>query len=247
VSWTSGSRRARLRSRGPPCSRRTRRRSRGFPAFIVWTASPVIGISTTTVVCARVAISTSLCPAPTVSTNTMSMPSASRPAHGVERREGEASSVAAGRHRSDEDPGSTPVSAIRIRSPSTAPPVYGDVGSTATTPTFRSRLRYLRTSRLIRELFPTPAAPWNPTTVGSCPCAGRSARGRPSPPASIVLDQGDELRGPRVYRRPASRRRGSRPSRARLPSGPARPHAPLARRLETRRSLPGASGTEERP
>jgi len=57
-------------------------------------------------------------------------------AHRVEGGKGESSGVAARRHRSDEDPGSTPVSAIRIRSPSTAPPVYGDVGSTATTPTF---------------------------------------------------------------------------------------------------------------
>src|SRR5207237_235769 len=48
--------------------------------------------------------------------------------------------------------------------PRTAPPVYGDVGSTATTPTFLSRPRRLRTRRLMRELLPTPGGPVNPTT-----------------------------------------------------------------------------------
>src|SRR5206468_1503800 len=61
-------------------------------------------------------------------------------------------------------PESTPVSAIRIRSPRTAPPVYGDVGSTATTPTVLPRDRKARTNRLIKELFPTPGGPVNPTT-----------------------------------------------------------------------------------
>src|SRR6266542_565897 len=61
-------------------------------------------------------------------------------------------------------PGSTPVSAMRMRSPSTAPPEYGDVGSTATTPTFLSFPRNVRTRRLIRELLPAPGGPVNPTT-----------------------------------------------------------------------------------
>src|SRR6266540_1216917 len=61
-------------------------------------------------------------------------------------------------------PGSTPVSAMRMRSPSTAPPEYGDVGSTATTPTFLSCARNVRTRRLISELFPAPGGPVNPTT-----------------------------------------------------------------------------------
>src|SRR5207253_796923 len=91
-----------------------------IPAFIVWTASPVIGISTTTVVCARVAISTSLCPAPTVSTNTMSMPSASRTR--TASKVARASPPAWPRVAIDRmnTPGSTPVSAIRIRSPTRA-------------------------------------------------------------------------------------------------------------------------------
>src|SRR5438132_1638284 len=159
-----------------------------IPAFIVWTASPVIGISTTTVVCARVAISTSLCPAPTVSTNTMSMPSASRTrtASKVARASPPAwPRVAIDRMKT---PGSTPVSAIRIRSPSTAPPVYGDVGSTATTPTFRSRLRYFRTSRLIRELFPTPGGPVNPTTWARPVCGKIRAR------ASIASGSSSSIR-----------------------------------------------------
>src|SRR5881396_1301027 len=122
-----------------------------IPAFIVW-------------------------PAPTVSTNTMSMPSASRTrtASKVARASPPAwPRVAIDRMKT---PGSTPVSAIRIRSPSTAPPVYGDVGSTATTPTFRSRLRYFLTSRLIKELFPTPGGPVNPTTWARPVCGKIRAR-----------------------------------------------------------------------
>src|SRR2546422_2884851 len=143
---------------------------------MVWTTSPDNGISTTTIVWARVAISTSLCPAPTVSTKTHWDPIASRTrtASNVAKARPPAwPRVAIDRMKT---PGSTPVSAMRIRSPSTAPPVYGDVGSTATTPTFRSRLRYLRTSRLIRELFPTPGGPVNPTTWARPVCGKIRAR-----------------------------------------------------------------------
>ena len=90
---------------------------------MVWTASPVIGISTTTVEWALVAISTSLWPAPTVSTSTRSIPSASktRTASKVARAKPPAwPRVAIDRMKT---PGSTPVSAMRMRSPRTAPPV----------------------------------------------------------------------------------------------------------------------------
>src|SRR6266571_3976250 len=170
-----------------------------IPAFIVWTTSPVRGISTTTVVCARVAISTSLCPAPTVSTNTTSMPSASstRTASNVAR----ASPPACPRVAIDrmKTPGSTPVSAIRMRSPSTAPPEYGDVGSTATTPTFLSFARNVRTRRLISELF--PAARVSPRRRART-SSGTESRGRrgdavrrvtASRPFARLLEERDDL------------------------------------------------------
>src|SRR6267143_1353360 len=215
-----------------------------IPAFIVWTASPVIGISTTTVVCARVAISTSLCPAPTVSTNTMSMPRASRTrtASKVARASPPAwPRVAIDRMKT---PGSTPVSAIRIRSPSTAPPVYGDDGSTATTPTFRSRLRYLRTSRLIRELFPTPGGPVNPTTWARPVCGNIRAR------ASVASGSSSSIRemsfaAARLSPASKSLTRPETESRA-APFRAGTASRTFARRLEERDDLSqGRAGTED--
>src|SRR5881396_2329219 len=218
-----------------------------IPAFIVWTASPVIGISTTTVVCARVAISTSLWPAPTVSTNTMSMPSASRTrtASKVARASPPAwPRVAIDRMKT---PGSTPVSAIRIRSPSTAPPVYGDVGSTATTPTFRSRLRYFLTSRLIRELFPTPGGPVNPTIWARPVCGKIRARASVASGSSSSISEISfaAARLSPVRRASTCPGTGSR-ARAAVPFRAGTGSRPFARRLEERDNLSeGRSRTED--
>ncbi len=102
-----------------------------IPALMAWISSPNPGASTTTVVCARRAMSTSLCPAPTVSTMMISYPAASKiwvneaviraspptePREAIERMK---------------TPSSPERSRIRTRSPSTAPPVNGLDGSTA--------------------------------------------------------------------------------------------------------------------
>src|SRR6266576_4223286 len=52
---------------------------------------------------------------------------------------------------------------IRIRSPSTAPPVKGLLGSTAITPTVCCRSRITLTSASASVLLPVPGAPVNPT------------------------------------------------------------------------------------
>src|SRR6266540_1303976 len=220
-----------------------------MPAFIVWTTSPVRGISTTTVVWARVAISTSLCPAPTVSTNTTSMPSASstRTASNVAR----ASPPACPRVAMDrmKTPGSTPVSAMRMRSPSTAPPEYGDVGSTATTPTFLSFARNVRTRRLISELFPAPGGPVNPTTWARPVCGKiRATASTASASSSSMRDM--IFPAARLSPRRSARTSSGTESRGRRGDALRRVTAsrPFARLLEERDDLAeGRPGTEHHP
>ncbi len=61
-------------------------------------------------------------------------------------------------------PGSVACSCIRTRSPSSAPPVNGDEGSTANTPTRRPDARNAVTKADVVVDLPTPGAPVRPTT-----------------------------------------------------------------------------------
>ena len=61
-------------------------------------------------------------------------------------------------------PGSVAWSCIRTRSPSSAPPVNGDDGSTASTPTRSPALRNAVTSAPVDVDFPTPGEPVRPMT-----------------------------------------------------------------------------------
>src|SRR5215472_18116165 len=63
-------------------------------------------------------------------------------------------------------------SCIRTRSPSSAPPVNGEVGSTASTATRWPAARYAATSALVAVDLPTPGAPVRPT-IRAPPVAGR--------------------------------------------------------------------------
>ena len=54
-------------------------------------------------------------------------------------------------------PGSSATDSMRMRSPSSAPPVNGDVGSTATMPTVSPAARYARARAVVSVLFPRPA------------------------------------------------------------------------------------------
>ena len=134
------------------------------PAFIVWMASPDSGTSVTTVVSASFMMSSSVCPTPTVSTSTQSWPKASsslitspvarasppsEPRVAIERMNTPASSAWA---------------CMRMRSPSTAPPVNGLDGSTATMPTVAPSARRWAVSRSTTVDFPAPGGPVTPTT-----------------------------------------------------------------------------------
>ena len=130
---------------------------------MVWMPSPDSGTSTTTVVSASLTMSSSVWPTPTVSTRTQSKPAASRSfcVSAVARaRPPRLPRVAMLRMNT---PGSSVWACIRIRSPRTAPPVNGLVGSTATTPTVAPVFRIAAVSRSTSVLFPAPGGPVMPT------------------------------------------------------------------------------------
>ena len=106
-----------------------------MPALAAWIESPIPGATMTSVVSASEAISSSAWPTPTVSIRTTPNPAASRmrSAWGV----AQASPPSWPRLAIDRmnTPSSVAWSCIRTRSPSSAPPLNGDVGSTASTPT----------------------------------------------------------------------------------------------------------------
>ncbi len=131
--------------------------------MIAWTSSPISGASSTTVVSAAAATSTSLCPVPTVSSRTMSNPAASSTvAAAVE--------VAASPPAWPRDaiermntPSSEAYACIRTRSPSNAPPVIGEDGSTATTAAVRPASRSAARSDATSVDLPAPGGPVMPT------------------------------------------------------------------------------------
>ena len=140
------------------------------PALSAWTESPEPGISTSTTVSAWSMMSTSAWPTPTVSRKTSSLPLASI-------------SSAAWRVASDSPPsdprlaiermntpGSRKWSVSRMRSPSRAPCVNGELGSIESTATWRSRSRACSIRRPIRVDLPTPGGPVKPTTAARPVC-----------------------------------------------------------------------------
>src|SRR3990170_3991172 len=139
-----------------------------MPALIACTSSPAPGTLITIVVWAVSATSTSSCPAPTVSTMIKSLCAASitvTTSFVVAARPPSAPRVAIERMNT---PGSEVSSCIRMRSPSTAPRLNGLVGSTATIPRLRPRVRYSRASAPTSVLLPEPAGPVIPTMC-ACP------------------------------------------------------------------------------
>ena len=112
-----------------------------MPALIAWMSSPSPGTVITTVVCAAFMTSISSCPTPTVSMRMRSKPIASSTsATSKVERDSPPSwpRVASERMKT---PGSSACCCMRMRSPRMAPPVNGEVGSTATTPTLSPALR----------------------------------------------------------------------------------------------------------
>src|SRR5437588_11990074 len=154
------------------------------PALSVWMPSPDSGTSTSSVVSALRAISSSVWPTPTVSTRMRANPNASsRSATSsvVVARPPCAPRVAMERMKTC---GSRLADSIRMRSPSSAPPVNGLVGSTATTPTESPCPRYCWMSRSVSVLLPAPGGPVMPirraAPRASRGCAWLSTRSKPS-------------------------------------------------------------------
>ena len=126
------------------------------PAFIVCTASPDSGTSTTIVVSAVCAISSSDCPTPTVSIIINSLPLASSISHAslaFFESPPRLPLVAIERMKVSL---SLPESCILILSPSNAPPVNGLVGSTAIIPTLYPFSLSNFASPLVIVLLPAP-------------------------------------------------------------------------------------------
>ena len=135
------------------------------PALKACTASPAAGVRMSTVVSATRAMSTSLCPTPTVSTKMRSNPKASnraRVATVAPARPPRAPRLASERMYT---PWSWWWRIMRMRSPRMAPPVKGLLGSTASTATRSPRLRASSISRSVRVLLPAPGLPVRPTTL----------------------------------------------------------------------------------
>src|SRR5688572_8079149 len=136
-------------------------------------ASPDSGTSTTTTVSAAPVISNSVCPTPTVSTSTRSNPNPS--IRSITSRVVVASPPSEPRVAIErmKVPGSVDRSVIRIRSPSSAPPEKGEVGSTATTPTRSPAARYAAATPASSVDFPAPGGPVNPSrrALGGTACS----------------------------------------------------------------------------
>ena len=133
-----------------------------MPALSACTSSPDPGTRITIDTSAVRTMSTSSCPTPTVSMRTMSVPAASstRAASLVARASPPRwPRVAMLRMNT---PGSRACACMRTRSPRTAPPLNGLVGSTATTPTERPDCRISAMSRSTSVLFPAPGGPVTP-------------------------------------------------------------------------------------
>ena len=182
------------------------------PDLLACTASPMPGATITTVVSAVRVTSTSTWPTPTVSTTRGPKPHASnrRRAPGTARASPPAWPLVA-IDRMKARPSATP--SMRMRSPSIAPPLSGDDGSTASTAGCPPASAISFTRCPTRVDLPVPGAPVTPIT-GASPCAwGWTRPSRPWAPASP--------RSVRVSSRPSARRSPLRARSSRAAAGPA--------------------------
>ena len=139
------------------------------------TSSPDSGVSTTTTVSAASATPSSVWPTPTVSRRMRpnALPSIrSITSCTASARPPPAPRVAIERMKT---PRSSRRGAMRTRSPSNAPPEYGEVGSTATIATSSPASRQTRASAAARVDFPAPGGPVIPVRWARRPRAATSA------------------------------------------------------------------------
>ena len=162
------------------------------PALSACTSSPRPGGQTTTRVSASAAMRVSDWPVPTVSTMTRSKPAASK----------QSTAARAARDRPPSSPraenermkafGCAAFSPMRMRSPSTAPPVIGLDGSIAITATRRPCASQAPSSASTSVDLPLPGTPVTPTTralparAASVACAASRA---PGPSSSISVSR----------------------------------------------------------
>ena len=141
------------------------------PAFSAWMESPEPGMRTRTIVSAWSMMSTSAWPTPTVSRNTSSLPAASMSSaawSAASDRPPSAPRLAIERMKT---PGSRKCSVRRIRSPSSAPWVKGELGSIESTATSRSASRRSFVRAPMSVDLPDPGAPVRPT-IAALPVCG---------------------------------------------------------------------------
>ena len=146
-----------------------------MPALSACTSSPAPGTSVTTETSAVRMMSTSSWPTPTVSMTMTFLPAASRTSAASPVARANPPSCPRVAMLRMKTPSSLACACIRSRSPRTAPPVNGLVGSTAMTPTVDERSRMCATSRSTSVLLPAPGGPVTPTRYAR-PVRGKIAR-----------------------------------------------------------------------
>ena len=161
-----------------------------MPALAAWMASPMPGASSTRVVSASEAISTSAWPTPTVSTRTTSQPAARAPAR-LGRGPGQPAEVAAAGHRPDEDArvGGVVLHPDPVAEQRPAGERRGRVDGQHADPQVLAR--NARTSALVEVDLPTPGEPVRPMTW-PVPASGAQRRHDLAELRRGVLDQGDQ-------------------------------------------------------
>ena len=133
-----------------------------IPALIACTSSPRPGASTTTVVWAVLATSTSALSHPDRFNDNPIKAGSIQQHDNIGGGLRQSTQAAARGHRADEDAGSPARSRIRTRSPSSAPPLNGLVGSTAMMPTVSPLFRYSPARPLTKVDLPVPGDPVMP-------------------------------------------------------------------------------------
>ena len=141
------------------------------PALMAWTSSPISGTSTTTVVSASRATrprSARLPPSRSRSGRSPRHPGAATASQVAAASPPSSPREAIDRMKTSR---SAACSIIRMRSPMIAPPVYGELGSTASTPTRLPAARQAAIRALTSVDLPLPGGPVIPTTCAPCPAA----------------------------------------------------------------------------
>ena len=194
-----------------------------IPAFSAWTESPEPGISTSRTVSAIPITSTSLCPAPTVSRKTRSLPGRVEDEQRLERRLRETAEMAARAHRADED--------ARVEE------VVGEPDAIAEQRALRERARRVDGDHADRLLRARGRGGRAPLIRLDLPTPGRAGDADRVRAAGLRVDVADELVGERVAVLDERDRARERARVARADAGGERLARPVPPRATTRTLL----------